>query len=323
MVITFPDGSQRQYPAGTTGADIARSIGEGLARAALGIVVNGTIYDLSRPIYEDVTIRILTWKDPEGKQIFWHSTAHLMAEALEALYPGVKFGIGPPIDQGFYYDVDLPAGTVLSSEDFPRIEEKMRELVNADEPYQRIEIEWEDAVAYFRQKGDEYKLELLDELRGQPITFYRQGNFTDLCRGTHVPSTGYLKYPKLLAVAGAYWRGDHRRKQLTRIYGISFPKKELLEEFLRQREEAERRDHRRLGRELSIFLITPAVGSGLPIWLPNGTVIRRTLEAFLRAEQKKTRLSGSHHAPSWKSSAVQNQWALPVLCRLPVSSDDC
>jgi threonyl-tRNA synthetase len=287
MVITFPDGSQRQYPAGTTGADIARSIGEGLARAALGIVVNGTIYDLSRPIYEDVTIRILTWKDPEGKQIFWHSTAHLMAEALEALYPGVKFGIGPPIDQGFYYDVDLPEGTVLSSEDFPRIEEKMRELVNADEPYQRIEIEWEDAVAYFRQKGDEYKLELLDELRGQPITFYRQGNFTDLCRGTHVPSTGYLKYPKLLAVAGAYWRGDHRRKQLTRIYGISFPKKELLEEFLRQREEAERRDHRRLGRELSIFLITPAVGSGLPIWLPNGTVIRRTLEAFLRAEQKK------------------------------------
>jgi threonyl-tRNA synthetase len=190
MVITFPDGSQRQYPAGTTGADIARSIGEGLARAALGIVVNETIYDLSRPIYEDVTIRILTWKDPEGKQIFWHSTAHLMAEALEALYPGVKFGIGPPIDQGFYYDVDLPEGTVLSSEDFPRIEEKMRELVNADEPYQRIEIEWEDAVAYFRQKGDEYKLELLDELRGQPITFYRQGNFTDLCRGTHVKRKG-------------------------------------------------------------------------------------------------------------------------------------
>ncbi len=285
--ITLPDGSIRQYESGITGFDIAKSIAEGLARNALGIVVNANYYDLSRPILSDASIRILTWNDDEGKEIFWHSTAHLMAEALEALYPGVKFGIGPPIENGFYYDIDLPGETKISVENLPAIEEKMRELVKADSRYARREISWDDAVAYFTEKGDEYKLELLDGLRNSEITFYTQGSFTDLCRGTHVPSTGVLKFPKLLSVAGAYWRGDSSRKQLTRIYGISFPKKDMLEEFLRQREEAERRDHRKLGKELELFMITQNIGGGLPVWLPNGTIVRRTLEAFLRNEQKK------------------------------------
>lgn len=287
MNITFPDGSVRQFDAGITGLEIAKSISEGLARNALGIIVNGVAYDLSRPILQDATIRILTWNDDEGKEIFWHSTAHLMAEALETLYPGVKFGIGPPIEAGFYYDIDLPEGVKISSENLPAIEEKMRELVKANNEYKRIEMQWENAVAYFKEKGDEYKLELLDGLKESEITFYTQGNFTDLCRGTHVPSTGFIKFPKLLSVAGAYWRGDSSRKQLTRIYGISFPKKDLLEEFLKQREEAEKRDHKKLGRELKLFMINPMVGGGLPVWLPNGTTVRRTLEAFLRDEQKK------------------------------------
>jgi threonyl-tRNA synthetase len=287
MNISLPDGSVREYAAGINGAEIARSISEGLARNALGILVNGIPFDLSRPIQQDAQVRILTWNDDEGKQIFWHSTAHLMAEALEALYPGVKFGIGPSIESGFYYDIDLPDGVKISVEDLPTIEDKMRQLVKADSPYKRIEIAWQEAVSYFTEKGDEYKLELLDGLKDSEITFYTQGNFTDLCRGTHVPSTGYLKYPKLLSVAGAYWRGDSNRKQLTRIYGIAFPKKDMLEEFLRLREEAEKRDHRKLGRELELFMITPTIGGGLPVWLPNGTVVRRTLESFLRNEQKK------------------------------------
>lgn len=287
MNITFPDGSVRQFDAGVTGMDIAKSISEGLARNAVGIVVNGVNFDLSRTITDDATVRILTWNDEAGKEIFWHSTAHIMAEALENLYPGVKFGIGPPIEAGFYYDVDLPEGIKLSSEDLPKIEEKMRELVKANNEYKRKEIGWEEAVAYFKEKGDEYKLELLEGLKDSEITFYTQGNFTDLCRGTHVPSTGFIKFPKLLSVAGAYWRGDSSRKQLTRIYGISFPKKDLLEEFLTLREEAEKRDHKRLGRELKLFMLNPMVGGGLPVWLPNGTTVRRTLEAFLRNEQKK------------------------------------
>lgn len=287
MNITLPDGSVRQFEAGASGMDIAKSIAEGLARNALGIVVNGVKYDLSRPITTDASVRILTWNDDEGKEIFWHSTAHLMAEALEALYPGVKFGIGPPIENGFYYDVDLPEGVKLSAEHLPAIEDKMRELVKANNPYSRIETSWEDAVKYFTEKGDEYKLELLEGLRDSEITFYTQGNFTDLCRGTHVPSTGTLKFPKLLSVAGAYWRGDSDRKQLTRIYGICFPKKDMLEEFIRVREEAERRDHRKLGKELELFMITQNIGGGLPVWLPNGTIVRRTLEGFLRNEQKK------------------------------------
>lgn len=287
MNITLPDGSVREFASGATGMEIAKSISEGLARNALGIIVNGVNYDLSRSIEQDASVRILTWNDDEGKEIFRHSTAHLMAEALESLYPGVKFGIGPPIENGFYYDVDLPGDTKLSVEDLPTIENKMKELVKADNSYQRAEKTWEEAVAYFTEKGDEYKLELLEGLKDSEITFYTQGNFTDLCRGTHVPSTGMLKYPKLLSVAGAYWRGDSSRQQLTRIYGTSFPKKDLLDEYLKQLEEAAKRDHKKLGRELKIFMISPMVGGGLPVWLPNGTSMRRTLEAFLRNEQKK------------------------------------
>lgn len=287
MNITLPDGSVREFASGATGMDIAKSISEGLARNALGIIVNGVNYDLSRSIEQDASVRILTWNDDEGKEIFRHSTAHLMAEALESLYPGVKFGIGPAIENGFYYDVDLPGDTKLSVEDLPAIENKMKELVKADNSYQRAEKTWEEAVAFFTEKGDEYKLELLEGLKDSEITFYTQGSFTDLCRGTHVPSTGMLKYPKLLSVAGAYWRGDSSRQQLTRIYGTSFPKKDLLDEYLKQLEEAAKRDHKKLGRELKIFMISPMVGGGLPVWLPNGTSMRRTLEAFLRNEQKK------------------------------------
>ncbi len=287
MNITFPDGTIKQFPEHSTGKDIALSISEGLARNALGIFVNDIPYDLSRPISEDAHIRIVTWNDDAGKQIFWHSTAHLMAEALEALYPGVKFGIGPSIEAGFYYDIDLPEGTKISVDDLPKIEQKMKELVKADSPFIRKEVTWEDAIAYFTEKGDEYKLELLEGLKDSEITFYSQGGFTDLCRGTHVPSTGTLKYPKLLSVAGAYWRGDSSRKQLTRIYGIAFPKKDQLEEFITLREEAEKRDHRKIGKELELFMISPMIGGGLPVWLPNGTVIRRTLEDFLRKEQVK------------------------------------
>lgn len=285
--ITLPNGDVREYPSGVTGMEIATAISEGLARNALGIYVNNAPYDLSRPITADAHVRIVTFTDDEGKEIFWHSTAHLMAEALESLYPGVKFGIGPPIEQGFYYDVDLPDGIKLSVEDLPAIEAKMVELAKRDAPYQRIETNWADAVAYFTEKGDQYKLELLEGLKDSEITFYRQGDFTDLCRGTHVPSTGHIKFPKLLSVAGAYWRGDEKRKVLTRIYGIAFPKKAMLEEFITQREEAERRDHRKLGRELELYLITPMIGGGLPVWLPNGTLVRRRLEAFLRDEQVK------------------------------------
>lgn len=287
MNITLPNGDVRVFPEGTTGMEIAKSISEGLARVAMGIYVNDTPYDLSRPILGDAAVRIVTFDNDEGREIFWHSSAHLLAEALESLYPGVKFGIGPPIENGFYYDVDLPGETKLSVEDLPKIEAKMAELAKRDVPYERIEISWEDAVAYFREKGDEYKLELLDGLKGQDVTFYRQGNFTDLCRGTHVPSTGALKFPKLLSVAGAYWRGDEKRKMLTRIYGISFPKKQMLEDFLKQREEAEKRDHRKLGKELELFMISQNIGGGLPVWLPNGTIVRRRLEDFIKEELVK------------------------------------
>ena len=285
--ITFPDGSVREFPAGVTGMEIARSISPRLAKEALGIIVNGELRDLSRPITEDAEVRIVTFKDPEGREMFWHSSAHLMAEALQELYPGVKFTIGPPIEQGFYYDVELPEGQTITSEDFEKIEKKMEELAKRDVPYERMEIDWEEAVEYYRKEGNEYKLEILEEIKGEPITFYRQGNFTDLCRGPHIPSTGKIKAPKILGVAGAYWRGDARNKMLTRVYGISFPKRSLLEEFLKMREEAQKRDHRRLGKQLGIFFISPNVGPGLPMWLPRGTVLRRTLENFLRQEQLK------------------------------------
>jgi threonyl-tRNA synthetase len=284
--ITFPDGASRDYPRGVTGRDVAASLSEGLARQALAVKVDGEVRDLNRPIEGDARLQILTWNDPEGKATFWHSTAHLMAEALEALYPGVKFGIGPPIEHGFYYDVDL-GDRKLSADDLEAIEAKMKELAARDVPYERRAVSKQEALDYFEQKGDEYKLELIDELADGSITFYTQGGFTDLCRGPHVPSTGAIKYPKLLSLAGAYWRGDEKRPQLTRLYGISFPKKKELDEYLERLELARQRDHRKLGRELELFTFSQMVGPGLPMWLPKGAVLRDTLATFLKEEQVK------------------------------------
>ncbi|MEO5931821.1 MAG: threonine--tRNA ligase, partial [Candidatus Kapaibacterium sp.] len=285
--ITLPNGDAREYESGVTGMEIAGSISQGLAREALGIFVNDQPYDLSRPITEDAHIRLVTFNDDEGKAIFWHSSAHLMAEAIEAIYPGTKFGIGPPVENGFYYDMDIAGGHALTPEDLAVVEKKMAELAKQDNAFQRVPITWEDAVAYFREKGDEYKLELLEEFKDREITLYRQGQFTDLCRGTHIPSTGRIKALKLTAVSAAYWRGDQKRQQLQRVYGVTFPKKAQLDEHLAMLEEAKKRDHRRIGRELDLFIITPAVGQGLPLWLPKGTVLRETLENFLRGEQRK------------------------------------
>jgi threonyl-tRNA synthetase len=287
MNIKLPDGSVRQYESGSTGYEIAKSISEGLARVALGIYVNDNPYDLSRPITEDANIKIVTFEQTEGKQIYWHSSAHLMAEALQAIFPGTKFGIGPAIENGFYYDVELPDGYKLTNEDLPKIEAKMIELAKKDSKFERVEVTWDNAVEYFKNQGDQYKLELLEGLKDSEITFYKQGDFTDLCRGTHIPSTGAIKSVKLLSIAGAYWRGDSERNMMTRIYGITFPKKQQLDEFITLREEAERRDHRKLGRELELFMITPMVGAGLPVWLPKGTVLRRKLEAFIKEELLK------------------------------------
>lgn len=287
MKITFPDGKFREYPDGTTGMEIAKSISERLAQESLGIIVNGRQYDLSRQIKEDSEIRIITFDDDEGKQIYWHSSSHLMAEAVEALYPGAKFGVGPSIDNGFYYDIDIPGDRKITAEDLPAIEQKMLELAQQKSDYQRIEVSWADAIDYFKKVGDEYKIELLEGLKEDEITFYKQGNFVDLCRGTHVPNTGVIKYVKLLSVAGAYWRGDSNRNMMTRIYGITFPKKKMLDEFLELLEEAKKRDHRKLGKELDLFLITSKVGVGLPIWLPKGTIMRKVIEDFMRKEQAK------------------------------------
>lgn len=285
MIITLPNGDKKEFPNGTTGFDIARSISEGLARVALGIFVNDNKYDLSRPINEDASIRIVTFNDDEGKEIFWHSSAHMMAEAIQELYPGVKFGIGPSIENGFYYDVELSGDEKITIDDLPKIEQKMKQLVKSKSAYERVEITWEDAIKHFKEVGDEYKLELLEGLKGEEITFYKQGDFTDLCRGAHVPDTGKLKYFKLLSVAGAYWRGDSDRQMMTRIYGISFPKKKMLDEYLEMLEEAKKRDHRKLGKELELFTISQLVGGGLPLWLPKGTILRRRFEEFLRKEQ--------------------------------------
>ncbi len=285
--ITFPDGAVKQFASGTTGMQIAESISPRLAQVSLGIIVNGKPYDLATPITEDAAVTIVKWESDEGKSIFWHSSAHLMAEAVEAIYPGTKFGIGPPIENGWYYDMQLPEGVKLVPDDLAKIEEKMAELSARDEPFKRIPMEWDKAVEYFKEKDDWLKLELLDGLKGMPITFYEQGNFTDLCRGTHVPSTGKIKFSKLLSIAGAYWRGDEKRPMLTRLYGISFPTKKELEDYLKAREEAEKRDHRKLGKELELFMITPKIGGGLPVWLPNGAVVRNQLETFLRKAQQK------------------------------------
>ena len=287
ITITLPDGSERTYEAGTTGREVAESIGAGLARDALAVKVNGEVQDLDRPIDDDADLAILTWDDEEGKETFWHSSAHLMAEALQELYPGVKFTIGPPIDQGFYYDVD-PNGHQISADDFEAIEAKMKELARRDARYERKEVSKEDAASYYEELGNEYKLELIEDLDPDDITFYEQGDFTDLCRGPHIPSTGEIKYPKLLNVAGSYWRGDESNPQLTRIYGITFPKKKMLEAFMERRRLAKERDHRKLGRELELFTFnTEKVGPGLPMWLPKGATMRETLERFLKEEQKK------------------------------------
>lgn len=286
ITITFPDGTEKQFKAGITGMEIAQSISEGLARNVLAVGVNGQTWDLNRPIKEDANVILYTWNDPAGKETFWHSSAHLMAEALESLYPGVKFGIGPPVDQGFYYDVDL-GDRQLGPEDLSKIEEKMVELAREKNEYLRREVDKADAVAYFQEKGDEYKLELLDELEDGTITFYTQGNFTDLCRGPHIPNTGFIKAIKLTNLAGAYWRGDESRKMLTRIYGITFPRQKELKAYLEMVEEAKKRDHRKLGAELELFMFSDKVGAGLPMWLPKGQAIRERLQKFLQAEQEK------------------------------------
>jgi threonyl-tRNA synthetase len=284
--ITFPDGSVRQFERGVTAMDIAMSISEGLARNVLSAKVNGEAWDSTRAIDQDASLQLLTWRDKGGKSSFWHSSAHLMAEALEALYPGVKFGIGPPIEQGFYYDVDL-GDHQISINDLPQIEEKMKELAREKNVYVRKEVSETEAIDYFTEKGDEYKIELLQDLEDGDITFYQQGNFVDLCRGPHIPGTEKIKAIKLLKVAGAYWRGDENRQMMTRIYGISFPKQKELTEYLAMLEEAKKRDHRKLGAELELFMFSEKVGAGLPMWLPKGTALRNRLQNFMRAEQVK------------------------------------
>ena len=283
--ITLPDGSLRSVAKGTTAMDIARDISEGLARNVLACQIDEEVWDANRPLEKDCSLKLLTWNDDLGKQIMWHSSAHLMAEALEVLYPGVKLGIGPAIENGFYYDVDLGKQNI-SSDDFKKIENKMLELARQKNEYSRKEISKTDAISYFKEKDDEYKLELLEELEDGKITFYTQGNFTDLCRGPHIPNTSFIKSTKLLNIAGAYWRGDENNKQLTRIYGISFPKQKELTEYLNLLEEAKKRDHRKLGKEMELFAFSQKVGQGLPLWLPKGAALRERLENFLKKAQK-------------------------------------
>jgi threonyl-tRNA synthetase len=284
--ITLPDGSVREYDKGISSMQIAQSISEGLARNVLAAEVNGQLWDASRPIEADSKVKLLTWNDDAGKATFWHSSAHLMAEALEALYPGTKFGIGPAIETGFYYDVDF-GDQEFSSDHFKQIEDKMLELAKAKEEFIRKPVSKADAIEYFTDKGDEYKLDLIKDLPDGSITFYSQGSFTDLCRGPHIPNTGFVKAIKLMNTAGAYWRGDETRKQLTRIYGVTFPKQNELTEYLRVIEEAKKRDHRKLGKELELFAFSEKVGMGLPLWLPKGTALRERLVNFLQRAQSK------------------------------------
>src|ERR1700733_6723544 len=284
--ITLPDGSARQYDKGTTSMQIAMSISEGLARNVLAAEVDGQVWDASRPIEHDAKVKLLTWNDTSGKATFWHSSAHLMAEALEALYPGTKFGIGPAIETGFYYDVDF-GDVEFSSDEFKKIEDKILELAKSKEEFIRKPVSKADAIAYFTNKGDEYKLDLLKDLPDGSITFYSQGDFTDLCRGPHIPHTAFIKAVKLMSVAGAYWRGDESRKQLTRIYGVTFPKQSELADYLHMLEEAKKRDHRKLGKEMELFAFSEKVGMGLPLWLPKGTAIRQRLVDFMQKAQVK------------------------------------
>src|ERR1700749_836097 len=284
--ITLPDGSVRQYDKGITSMQIALSISEGLARNVLAAEVDGEVWDASRPIEHDAHVKLLTWNDTAGKSTFWHSSAHLMAEALEALYPGTKFGIGPAIETGFYYDVDF-GDREFSSDEFKKIEDKMLELARTKEEFSRKAVSKANAIKYFTEKGDEYKLDLIKDLPDGSITFYTQGNFTDLCRGPHIPNTGFIKAVKLMNVAGAYWRGDETRKQLTRIYAVTFPKQSELTDYLHMIEEAKKRDHRKLGKELELFAFSEKVGMGLPLWLPKGTALRQRLADFLQKAQVK------------------------------------
>ena len=284
--VTLPDGSVRQYEAGATALDVALSISEGLARNVLAAKVDNVVIDATRPLTGDCTLQLLTWNDEEGKSTMWHSSAHLMAEALEFYYPGIKLAIGPPVANGYYYDVDFMDYT-FKEEDLEKIEQKMKELAKLKNPFVRKEVSKADALAYFTEKEDPYKLELIQDLPDGSITFYTQGNFTDLCRGPHIPDTGFIKAVKLMSIAGAYWRGDEKNKQLTRVYGITFPKQAELTEYLEKVEEAKRRDHRKLGKELELFTFSQKVGQGLPLWLPKGAALRERLENFLKRAQRK------------------------------------
>ncbi|MBL7898125.1 MAG: threonine--tRNA ligase [Crocinitomicaceae bacterium] len=284
--VTLPDGSVREYQNGATAMDVALSISEGLARNVLAAEVNGEVIDANRPLPEKTMLKLLTWNDDGGKMAMWHSSAHLMAEAIEALYPGVKLAIGPPVEDGFYYDIDLGSHSISDS-NLPEIEKKMIELAGQKNPYIRKEVSKADAIKYFTEKADPYKLELIDGLQDGTITFYTQGNFTDLCRGPHIPNTGFIKAVKLMSIAGAYWRGDEKNKQLTRIYGITFPKAKDLTDYLTLLEEAKKRDHRKLGKELELFTFSQKVGMGLPLWLPKGAQLRERLENFLKKAQRQ------------------------------------
>ncbi|MDD3878291.1 MAG: threonine--tRNA ligase [Bacteroidales bacterium] len=283
--ITFPDSNVREYPKGFTSLDIAKSISHGLAQKVLAAKINDEVVDAHRPIYNDAAVKFLTWDDPEGKATYWHSSAHLMAAAIESLYPGTKFGIGPDIENGFYYDIDL-GGKSLSSDDFEAIELKMMEIAKESHAFLREEISKKDALIFFTEKQEPYKLELINELEDGTITLYKSGSFTDLCRGPHLPDTGFIKSIKLLNVAGAYWRGDEKKQQLTRIYGISFPKKKDLDDYLVFLEEAKKRDHRKIGKDLQLFTFSQNVGMGLPLWMPKGTELRNNLEQFLKKVQR-------------------------------------
>ncbi len=285
--ITLPDGNVREFAEAVNGYEIAKSISNQLAKAVLSISVDGAVWDLSRKIESDAAIKLHTWTDREGQDTFWHSSAHLMAEAIEVYYPGTKFGIGPTVDTGFYYDIDLPEGKILSEKDLQKIEQKMLELARQKNEITRSVISKADAIAMFAEKNDELKQELISELEDGTITLYNQGNFTDLCRGPHLPNTSYIKAIKLTAIAGAYWRGDEKNKMLTRVYGVTFPKAKMLDEYLVMIEEAKKRDHRKIGKEMQLFGFSEAVGQGLPLWLPKGAQLREQLENFLKKVQKK------------------------------------
>ena len=285
--ITLPDNSIKEYPKGTNALEIAQSIHSGLAKQVLAATVNNQVCDLTAPINEDATLVLHKWDDPQAKQVFWHTSAHIMAEAIAEFLPGVKLAIGPSIENGFYYDIDLPEGKSISDKDFPKIEKRIIQIAQGKHQLVKKEMTKDDALKYFKEKDDVYKDELISELEDGTITFYTQNTFTDLCKGPHLPHTGYIKAIKLLSIAGAFWRGDEKRKQLTRVYGISFPKQKLLKEYLVMLEEAKKRDHRKIGKELELFTFSQKVGQGLPLWLPKGAMLRERLENFLKKVQKE------------------------------------